>query len=154
MIKLSLKSVYSHYEHVSHIQILYNLLKERSTEDDEYTNISHRKLPKYQDHVEYVNRHPYALWFLAMENNECLGSISLTKRNEIGVVLFKKYRGKGYGTRILELFLAENEPLPEEKGQRSDGFIANINPKNEASIRLFKKFGFEHVQNTYQLEKI
>jgi L-amino acid N-acyltransferase YncA len=31
-------------------------------------------------------------------------------------------------------------------------FLANINPANARSIRMFEKMGFGHIQNTYRLE--
>jgi len=132
-------------------EILYELLKERSTENDEYINISHRQLPSYKKHLAFIQTRPYAIWNLIMDGKEPIGSISLTWRNEIGIVLFKKHRGEGYGKMALSLFLDTYKPLPAVPSERNGNFLANINPKNKASITLFQSVGFKHIQNTYEL---
>ena len=138
-------------------QWLYDLLKERSTEEDRHVNISHRQLPSWEDHVAFIDSMPYERWFVIVDQTgvsefKCLGTCYVTKRNEIGVHLFKHARGRGIGTAAVKE-LMERKPLPAEPGVRHGQYIANINPNNQASIRMFEKLGFRHIQNTYQLEE-
>lgn len=136
------------------VDVLWKLLVERSNEDDQYINISHRKLPTYEEHVDFCrSSYPYYLWCLVYDGDECLGSVNITYHNEIGIVLFQKHRGKGWGCKVLEQLLAEHKPLSAKPGNRTGHFVANINPKNERSVRLFESFGFKHVQNTYELPR-
>lgn len=131
---------------------LYRLLKERSTEADPHVNISHRKLPGWYDHLTFVMSEPYECWYLIHTDHACVGSISITDRNEIGIVLFIAHRGKGYGYEALAMLLKKHRPLPAVPSYRNETFIANINPNNARSIRLFKSAGFELLQHTYALK--
>jgi RimJ/RimL family protein N-acetyltransferase len=113
--------------------VLYRLLKDRP------------KIASWEEHKSFVESHPYRAWYLIMEDEkslEVLGAIYLTDQDEIGVSLFKKHRKHGYAVQAISL-LKELHPR--------DQYLANINPKNKDSIRMFEKLGFVHIQNTYQL---
>lgn len=144
------------YQYEGAKDILYDLLKERSTEDDKHVNISHRALPRYEQHEGFFYAHPYYVWCLVIEDvpgpGECVGSVHITKRNEIGIVLFKKHRGKGMGRMALRELIRGYPPQPEIRSERPGHFVANINPNNEASIKLFTGLGARHIQNTYQFD--
>ena len=139
------------------VHILYDILNKRSTEDDKHINISHRKLPPWEEHVAFFDSRPYECWYLIYDvfnvNPACAGTCYVTKRNEIGIVLFKDARGKGIGTAAVKK-LMETKPLPAVPGVRGGGYLANINPNNQASIRMFEKLGFRHIQNTYHWRRI
>lgn len=119
---------------------LYELLEQRNP----IVNISHRKMPTYKEHIKFVLSKPYSKWYIIQYNNQKIGSIYLTKQNEIGIFLLNEIVGKGVGSKALELFIMQN---PESR------YLANINPKNKESIRFFKKFGFKIIQHTYELIK-
>lgn len=125
--------------------LLYELCKER--QDENQTNISFQ-LPTYIEHTNFINSKPYAYWLLIYEDT-CHGYVNLTHRNEIGIVLFKESRGKGIGERALRLFMNTHEPLPAIPSERLGKWLANINPENERSKRLFKGLGFQLMQETY-----
>ena len=119
---------------------LYELLKER----DPRANISHKKMPSFVQHVKFVLSKPYAKWYVIVECENRIGSIYLTKDNEIGIFLKKNLQCKGIGVKVLKL-LMENNPR--------DRYLANVNPKNKKSIQFFKNNGFKLIQHTYELEK-
>ena len=75
---LKLKSVFK-----SDHPFLYELLKERTPE----VNISHKEMPTYKKHVKFVISKPYAAWNIIYYKNEKIGSIYLSKQNEIGMFL-------------------------------------------------------------------
>lgn len=118
-------------------RLLYDLLRER----DDSVNISHSVLPTWQQHLEFISREPYAAWYL-VDADSYVGSVYLTKNNEIGVFILKEHQGHGYGPMAIKLIM-ELHPRDE--------FIANINPENDRSIGVFAKLGFTHIQNTYIL---
>jgi RimJ/RimL family protein N-acetyltransferase len=131
---------------------LYELLQKRPPG----VSISHKRMPTFAEHELFVKQHPYLSWFLIVLRNEVrdgddkphyfntpVGSCYLTDRYEIGIHLADGYRGKGYGTEVIEL-LKELYP-----GQR---LLANVAPGNEASMWLFTRRGFKLVQHTYALE--
>lgn len=139
------------YKEPEAAKVLYDLLIQRSTEDDPYVNISHRKLPSWRDHIRFFDSRPYSYWYLIQTDDLTVGTTYISKRNEIGIVLFTAYRGKGYGLEAVNQLIQKHKPLKEIPGVRSGRFIANINPANERSIKLFGKLGFTHLSNTYQL---
>lgn len=118
-------------------EILYDLLGER-TEDQ---SISHKSMPEYHDHREFVANHPYKYWYLISNDCGVLGAVYLTYNNEIGVGIFKAHQGRGYGKQAIIKIMEMN------KGP----FLANINPNNPRSIRMFEDLEFKHIQNTYEL---
>lgn len=124
----------------SDLQFLYDLLKER----DPRANISHRKMPTFSQHEKFVNSKPYSKWYIITDSGEKVGSIYLTKQNEIGIFVKKDVQSKGIGMKaIIEMM---------EKNPRSR-YLANVNPKNRKSIEFFKKNGFKLLQYTFELEK-
>lgn len=129
--------------------VLWEILNERSEPDEANTNISHTGLPRREEHDEFVDDHPFRLWFLVKLGDEFIGQIRLTHRNEIGVGLLRRYRGKGYGAAAVKKLIETTNPMPEIKSHTRNGFIANINPDNAKSIEMFKRLGFRHIQNTY-----
>lgn len=119
---------------------LYNLLKER----DPRANISHKKMPDMKQHENFILSKPYSKWYIIQDNEDDVGSIYLTKNNEIGIFLLKKIQGKGIGFSALKLLTANNPRVR---------YLANVNPKNKKSIQFFKNNGFKLIQHTYELEK-
>ena len=68
-------------------EFLYELLKER----DDKMNISHKKMPTFNQHVKFVNSKPYSKWYVIVLNNQKIGSIYITQINEIGIFLKKNF---------------------------------------------------------------
>lgn len=137
----------------TYFEFLYNLLKER----DDTINISHTKMPSYEEHVRFWESSPYkickvmSLFRYYTENTlNCeiipFGYIYLSKKDEIGIFITKAYQNKGFGTKILRRFI--HNYVPDEVKT----VYANINPKNYRSAKLFKSIGFKHIQNTFSME--
>ena len=145
-------NVVSVYDEPEGLRVLWALLRERSTESDPHTNISHREMPTWEAHCKHVKARPHIGWWLLHDGREWLGAVHVTDRNEIGIALFRKHRGQGYGAKAVRWVLDNVKPRRAVKGRRRGTFVANINPHNERSIRLFEGLGFKHVQNTYVLE--
>lgn len=124
---------------------LYDLLRERQP----HMNISHKQMPTMDEHVNFVKNHPYEAWYMIMADSpvsgrNIVGAIYLTKQREVGIGIFKKYKGKGYGYEALKAL-----------HRKHPGYLlANINPKNEDSKRFFQNIGFDHIQNTYYFDGI
>jgi len=134
-------------------RVLYDLLAEREPQ----TNISHKAMPTWDEHVRFVASKPYQAWYLLEVDDgnnsrtappQIVGAIYLTKPaakaragDEIGVFVFKAHRGKGYGKAAIKALMSQH-------GKRR--YLANIAPGNAASIKLFDALGFRHIQNTYE----
>jgi len=121
------------------IQFLYDLLKKRPKE----ANISHKKMPTYQQHKIFVESKPYDVWFIIWNNANRVGSIYKTKNGEIGIFVKKEFQNRGIAKTVI--------PLIYNTGSKNN--LANVSPQNPKYVTMFEKLGFKHIQNTYQLEE-
>lgn len=119
-------------------RLLYQLLGER----EPHESISHRGMPHYDDHCDFVASRPYAHWYLVEDAGCCVGAVYLTRQGEIGVGIFKAHRGHRYG----------HDAVVEVMRLHPGRLLANINPANAASIALFRQLGFgpEPIQITLE----
>ena len=85
-------------------RFLYQHLKERNPT----ANISHKKMPTYAEHVKFVMSRPYSKWYIIIHKNKKVGTIYLTKQNEIGIFIKNKMQDKRIGQRTLELLMEKN----------------------------------------------
>ena len=132
---ISLKSVTN-----SDVKFLFDLLKER----DPRVNISHRKMPTYSQHTKFIKSKPYSKWYIILKSKQKIGSIYLSKNDEIGIFLSKKFQGKNVGNSALNELIKKN---PRKR------FLANVNPKNKKSISFFKNNNFKLIQYTFEKAK-
>ena len=121
-------------------EFLYQLLTERKST----INISHKNTPTYGQHIKFIKSKPYLKWYIIIYDVEKVGTIYLTKSNEIGIFFKKSYIGKGIGKIALNLFY--------KKIPRSN-YYANVNPKNIQSIRFFKSNGFKLKKLVFEYRK-
>ena len=129
---ISLKSVTN-----SDVKFLFDLLKERNPR----VNISHKKMPTYNQHRKFIKSKPYSKWYIILKSKQKIGSIYLSKNDEIGIFLSKKFQGKNVGNFALNKLMKKN---PRKR------FLANVSPKNKKSIEFFKKNGFKLIQYTFE----
>ena len=122
----------------SDYKFLYKILNERIP----LASISHKKMPTFKKHVDFVSSKPYSKWYVIYLNSNKIGSIYLSKQNEIGISISKKMQGKGYEEIALEILMDKNP---------RDRYIANCNPKNKKLISFWKKNKFKLVQYSYEL---
>ena len=125
----------------SDYRFLYDLLMERNPR----ANISHKKMPTYNEHVSFVSAKPYSKWYVILYRVNKVGSIYLTSQNEIGIFIKKSFQNKQIGNIALRKLIQKN---PKKR------YLANINPKNKKSIHFFKNSGFKLIQYTFELSKI
>ena len=131
-IKLCIKPVTK-----SDFRFLYDLLSYRKPTE----NISHKKMPTYRLHEKFIKSKPYSKWYVIVFNNQKIGSVYLSKMNEIGIHLKdKKYEGQ-FG-EIISIIKKKNPRLR---------YLVNINPNNNALRKTIKKNNFKLIQHTYEL---
>jgi RimJ/RimL family protein N-acetyltransferase len=82
---------------------------------------------------------PYREIYILEDYNSPVGSIRSdnvsTNQYILSWSIAPNHRGKGYGTKILELFLKD----------KTGNFIAEIKPENIASIKMVQKNGFNQL---------
>ena len=123
----------------SDVEFLFDLLKER----DPRANISHKKMPTYDEHVNFVKSKPYSKWYIIFKSEQKAGSIYLSKNYEIGIFISKKFKVKNIGNFALNELMKKN---PRKR------FLANVNPKNKKLSRFFSKNNFKLIYSTFQLD--
>ena len=122
----------------SDYRFLYDLLKER----DSRVNISHKKMPTYNEHLKFIKSKPYTKWYIVKWGTQKIASIYLTSQNEIGIFIKNTHQNKNLGGVIISQLIEKN---PRER------YLANVSPKNKMSEKFFKSHGFKFIQKTYEL---
>lgn len=127
-------------------KILYQLLEERP----EYANISHKKMPTWEEHLRHIaahspgqGPHSHKDWYIITDDGQPVGAIYLSCRNEIGVGVLKAYQSRGIGGLACWTTMMRHAP---------GLFLWNVNPNNERSIAFAEEMGFRLIQETYALE--
>ena len=138
-------------------EFLYELMKEREPE----INISHAKLPSWDEHLTFIRSRPFRCWYLIdaigfgprrdIDFGAWAGYVSATERNEIGIVIAQAWRGRGIGPAAVQALINQHEPLPAEPSVRNGRWLANIAPGNEQSKHMFQKLGFTKIEETFAL---
>lgn len=122
-----------------HVGFLYDLLKERPPE----ANISHKELPTFAQHAAFVARYPYAFWYIIIADGSLVGSVYVTKHDEIGIHIYTPFRRKGLARQAIRwLIITHNISRP----------LANVAPGNLKSHALFTGLGGTVIQHTYLLD--
>ena len=116
-----------------HYKFLYRLLSQR----EPHQNISHQIMPTFSAHVNFVDSHPYAEWYVIVVDDLYVGSIYLTKAREIGLFIDRKYRRAGLGTIALNKLIQRTHVRP---------LYANISPNNPMSEEFFKRNEFKFLR--------
>jgi RimJ/RimL family protein N-acetyltransferase len=142
-------------KHPDGVALAWQLLLERPVE----ANISHQEMPTIDEHTAYVRDHPYRVW-LVIESDvvqgaefpyrELVGTIALTKQNEISIAILKSHQRRGYARSAIQEVMGLYPPLGELPGLRGGDYLANVAPGNLPSHALFTGLGAKLVQLTYR----
>ena len=130
----------------SDYSFLYELLSERKS----YVNISHKKNTTYAKHVKFVMSKPYTKWYIIYHQEERIGSIYLTKQDEIGAH-FKELSKQQKQYSEMDLWLHVVKMIMKKNPRNR--YLVNINPKNTRMKNSLKNVGFKLIQHTYEMPK-
>ena len=125
---------------------LYDLLKNK----DPNANISHKKMPSYDEHVKFVMSKPYSKWYIIYYGKQKIGSIYLTKQDEIGAH-FKELPKQQKQYPEMDLWLHVVKMIMKKNPRNR--YLVNINPKNTRMKNSLKNVGFKLIQHTYEMPK-
>ncbi len=131
---ISLKSVTS-----SDFEFLFDLLEQREPR----ANISHKKMPTYKQHKKFVTSKPYSKWYVIILEKQKIGSIYLSKQNEIGIFLQKTWNNDDIRLKSVKILMKKN---PRKR------YLANVSPNNKKLISFWLKNNFSLVSYSYELE--
>lgn len=124
------------------IRALYKILVKRTH------NISNTSPPSLNEHIKFVNNHPYRIWYLVKVNSDYLGSVYLMKNNCVGINLITNF---DLFPNIVETILKKHKPLREIKSVRPPYFYINIAPDNEKVEAQLVKINAKKLQSTFTL---
>ena len=119
---------------------LYELLTARKPN----VNISHKKLPTYVKHVKFVMSKPYSKWYIIYCATEKIGSVYITKQDEIGIHFKEQNITNKIRSKVLKMIIRKN---PRNR------YLININPRNTSLRNFLKNEGLELIQHTYEISK-
>ena len=129
-----------------------NLLQWRNDPTTRENSFTQQEI-EVEEHKEWLSRSLESsdreIYILEDDNNLAVGTIRSDKTKEGSFILSwniaSEHRGKGYGNKLLELFLQ----------YRSGNFIAEIKPSNTPSIKMVEKNGFQKIgENTYKKSQL
>ena len=119
---------------------LYDLLKNK----DPNANISHKKMPSYDEHVKFVMSKPYTNWYIIEYDKKNVGAIYLSKQDEIGISINKDYEYEQIVKSALELLMKLNQ---------RKRYLANTSSKDVRSQEFLLKNGFTSLEYVYEMKK-
>src|SRR4051812_27331333 len=79
------------------LELLYELMRQRQPEQ----NISHKEMPSWDDHVDFVTGEPYEVWYLILWRGIGVGAIYITHQREVGLFILDRWQGNGIGAKAL-----------------------------------------------------
>ena len=124
---------------------LYNLLKSRKH------NISHKKMPSYQEHLNFINNHPYLHWYL-IEKGLPIGSFYIQEDNSIGINIENPTPAI-----INEIYLfIKNSFKPRDAipSKVPPYFFINVAENNKKIIKILKKLEFFPIQISFGFDQV
>ena len=116
-------------------EFLYDMLKER----DATINVTHKKLPTFVEHLEFIKSDPYDAWYIIEIESKQIGHIWLDNVDRIGFFTKKEFKGFGF---IIPAFEKLKEIHPRKK------YVGKLNPKNIEIQNLLTKLKFV-LKSTY-----
>ena len=119
---------------------LYDLLKNK----DPNTNISHKKMPSYDEHVKFVMSKPYTNWYIIECDKKNVGTIYLSKQDEIGISVSNDYEYDQIVKPALKLLMKLNQ---------RKRYLANTSPKDVRSQEFLLKNGFTGLEYVFEMTK-
>ena len=130
------------------ISILYELLKSRKF------RISHKHVPTFEEHVNFVNNHPYRKWWLihdSINKLNIIGSVYVSFDNSVGVDLnFEKisFSAAFFNQKLREVI----SPLISEPSKTFCDFFYNVAPDNHDLIDWLSEAGYATSQVSLSLK--
>ena len=116
-------------------EFLYEMLKER----DSTVNVTHQKLPLFNEHLKFIKSKPYDAWYIIEIESKQVGHIYIDNKNRIGWFIKREFKGFGFVIPAFE----ELKILHKRKN-----YLGKVNPNNFEAQNLLTKLKFV-LKNTY-----
>ena len=125
------------------IEILYNHLKNRK-----YA-ISHKLIPRFQDHITFVKNHPYRYWVMILEDGFPIGTFYIQADNSIGFNIVEP--SLSLISEVLMYIRKKFEPLKEVKSKVPPYFYVNVPYDHEKLSEILVQLEAIPIQVSYKI---
>ena len=99
-------------------------------------------MPSYDEHVNFILSNPYTIWYIIEYEGKKIGSIYLSKQDEIGISFVDDSFHDQFGNHVIKLLTKKN---PRKR------YLANVSPLNKKLQNFFVNNGFTELEYTYEL---
>ena len=127
-------------------ELLYHQLRSRTN------SISHRVLPSYDYHKEFVAQHPYRAWFIIKSKDLVLGNVYVQYDNSIGLNCCNQISEIQIES-ILDLISIKLKPLTPIPSVRSSNFFLNVATSNTDLQNKLTNLGLIESQRSFVFHK-
>lgn len=110
--------------------------------------ISHKTIPPFSTHVDFVRNNPYRSWYIVKCNDVAVGTFYISKDNTIGINIDDE-KHREVVPKIIEYVKSNYDPLPEIKSVRGDIFVINVPRTNNHLTDALDNLGVEILQTSY-----
>ena len=142
------KKVYIHLEKIiptsDQINLLYLQLKAR------LHNISHKDLPSFKKHKNFVKNNPYRAWFIVKHKTSFVGNIYIQFDNSVGLNLDKNITSYQI-QKILSLICSQLLPLKSVPSSRRGSYFINVASSNTSLQKKLNLIKCKEIQRQYIL---
>ena len=128
------------------IETLYAQLKNRSH------NISHKSVPSFDEHTEFVQNHPYRKWIIVKDTEIAIANVYIQYNNSIGLNVDSLVTCEQIN-KILKGIYASHSPLPAVPSVRFEEFFLNVATDNKMLQNMLSSLGYSEVERTFVLSK-
>ena len=125
------------------IDNLYNLLKKRNF------TISHKNLPSYNFHKQFVLENPYRYWYLITYEKKYIGSFYLKKDNSVGINI--TFQNKKILSSILSFLKKNHSPSKSSASIIPPYFYINVPSDNIQLQNFLENLGASSIQISYKI---
>lgn len=120
--------------------------------------ISHGGLPSFEEHAEFVQKHPYRAWYFVFSENDgkkrCIGHVYLKFDNSLGINLLDNEVSKNHVFSVIQYIKKNYEPMPPIKSMVSARFHVNVAESNVNLQETLNSLGGKVAQVTYFVDKL
>lgn len=125
------------------IEVLYTQLKNRKHD------ISHKLLPRFEDHITFVKNHPYRYWVMILKDGFPIGNFYIQADNSIGLNVTEP--SLRVISEVLDYIRKNFTPLKEVKSKVPTYFFVNVPHKNQKLSKLLIHFDAVPIQISYKI---
>ena len=126
------------------LNLLYLQLKKRSY------HVSHKSLPSFKEHKDFVNNNPYRAWFIVKHESTYIGNIYIQFDNSIGLN-FEENITSDQIQKILSLICSKLPPLESIHSSRLGSYFVNVPSSNISLQKKLTLIKCTEIQRSYIL---